>query len=105
MKTIVALLTLLCVAITTTAQTFTERLQKTVAGKGTITVVHSAAIDKTGKASPNYARKQDCRLHEEATSRLNEEATSRLNEEATSRHDEENRHTDRDKAAARESKV
>ena len=46
MKTIVALLTLLCVAITTTAQTFTERLQKTVAGKGTITVVHSAAIDK-----------------------------------------------------------
>lgn len=46
MKTIVALLTLLCVAITTTAQTFTERLQKTVAGKGTITIVHSAAIDK-----------------------------------------------------------
>ena len=46
MKTIVALLTLLCVAITTTAQTFTERLQKTVAGKGTITVVHSAAIDQ-----------------------------------------------------------
>ena len=46
MKTIVALLTLLCVAITTTAQTFTERLQRKVAGKGKVTVVHSAAIDK-----------------------------------------------------------
>ena len=46
MKIIAALLTLLCVASTSSAQTFTERLQKIVAGKGKITVVHSAAIDK-----------------------------------------------------------
>ena len=46
MKTLAALLTLLCVATTSSAQTFTERLQKPIAGKGTITVVHSAAIDK-----------------------------------------------------------
>ena len=46
MKIISALLTLLCVASTSSAQTFTERLQKNVAGKGKITVVHSAAIDK-----------------------------------------------------------
>ena len=46
MKIIAALLTLLCVASTSSAQTFTERLQKNVAGKGKITVVHSAAIDK-----------------------------------------------------------
>ncbi|MGN0280757.1 MAG: SPOR domain-containing protein [Prevotella sp.] len=46
MKAIVALLTLICVATTAYSQTFTERLQKSVAGKGTIKVVHSAAIDK-----------------------------------------------------------
>ena len=46
MKVIAALLTLLCVASTSSAQTFTERLQRNVAGKGKVTVVHSAAIDK-----------------------------------------------------------
>ena len=46
MKVIAALLTLLCVASTSSAQTFTERLQRKVAGKGKVTVVHSAAIDK-----------------------------------------------------------
>ena len=46
MKTIVALLTLMCVATTAYSQTFTERLQKVVAGKGVIKVVHSATIDK-----------------------------------------------------------
>lgn len=46
MKSIVALLALICVATTAFSQTFTERLQKSVAGKGTIKVVHSAAIDK-----------------------------------------------------------
>ena len=46
MKTIAALLTLICVFTTSSAQTFTERLQKNAAGKGTIKVVHSAAIDK-----------------------------------------------------------
>ena len=46
MKTIATLLTLLCVATTSSAQTFTERLQKHIVGKGKITVVHSASIDK-----------------------------------------------------------
>lgn len=46
MKLIVALLALICVATTAFSQTFTERLQKPVAGKGTIKIVHSAAIDK-----------------------------------------------------------
>lgn len=46
MKLIVALLALICVATTAFSQTFTERLQKPVEGKGTIKVVHSAAIDK-----------------------------------------------------------
>ena len=41
-----AALTLLCININATAQTFTQRLQRPVAGKGTVTVVHSAAIDK-----------------------------------------------------------
>lgn len=36
----------MCVATTAYSQTFTERLQKVVAGKGVIKVVHSATIDK-----------------------------------------------------------
>ena len=46
MKIIAALFTLICVCTTSSAQTFTERLQKNNTGKGTVKVVHSAAIDK-----------------------------------------------------------
>ena len=67
MKTIAALLTLICVFTTSSAQTFTERLQKNAAGKGTIKVVHSAAIDKLVNGSqpdlkpakPTTARQTD----------------------------------------------
>ena len=73
MKTIVALLTLICVATTAYSQTFTERLQKPVAGKGTIKVVHSAAIDKL--VNGNQPDTRPAKPHTTATTQKSAETT------------------------------
>ena len=73
MKTIVALLTLICVATTAYSQTFTERLQKPVAGKGTIKVVHSAAIDKL--VNGNQPDTRPAKPHTTATTQKPAETT------------------------------
>lgn len=93
MKIIAALLTLLCVASTSSAQTFTERLQKNVAGKGKITVVHSAAIDKLVNgnqpdikpAKPTTAKQNEKKVVE--TDKKNTTYVKQDNANSSARHD------------------
>ena len=93
MKTIAALLTLICVFTTSSAQTFTERLQKNAAGKGTIKVVHSAAIDKLVNgnqpdikpAKPTTAKQNEKKVVE--TDKKNTTYVKQDNANSSARHD------------------